>query len=157
MLIRVDLDSPESFTALRDLHLDLASHNLRRGAYVITTQRERDEIESRGFSYKILIDDPSSVQIDPEFRNYEETVAYLDTLHQLYPGLTVLEQAGASQEFAIPIWALKISDNPDVEEDEPEILYTGTTHAREPLGNEICLEIATRLLEGYGVDPDITT
>jgi hypothetical protein len=155
-LIRIELDSPESFTALRDMHLDLASHNLRKGAHVIVTGDELREIERRGFSYEVLIDDPSKVQIDPEYRNYEETIAYLDTLSQEYPDLTLLEQVGVSQEYEIPIWGLKISDNPDLEEDEPEILYTGVTHAREPLGNEICLGIARTLLEGYGVDPDIT-
>ena len=30
------------------------------------------------------------------------------------------------------IWAIKFSDNPDEDEDEAEVLYTGLHHAREP-------------------------
>ncbi|MFQ6103068.1 MAG: M14 family zinc carboxypeptidase [Candidatus Glassbacteria bacterium] len=156
MLVRIELETPDSFTALRDMNLDLASLNLKRGAHVIVTPDELREIERRGFSYEILIDDPSKIQIDPEYRDYEETVAYLDSLNQEYADLTVIEQVGVSQEFEIPVWGMKISDNPQIEEDEPEILFTGVTHAREPLGNEICLGIARTLLEGYGVDPDLT-
>ena len=156
MLIKIELDSPASFTALSDMHLDLASRNLRDGAHVIVTGDELREIERRGFSYEVLIADPSEVFIDPEFRDYEETLAYLDTLSQAYPAITMLQQVGVSQEFELPVWGIKISDNPYTEEDEPELLYTGVTHAREPLGNEICLALATTLLEGYGVDP-VTT
>ena len=32
------------------------------------------------------------------------------------------------------IWAFKVSDNPNEDEEEPEVLYTGLTHAREPVG-----------------------
>ena len=31
------------------------------------------------------------------------------------------------------ILALKISDNPNIDEDEAEVLYTGLHHAREPM------------------------
>ena len=31
------------------------------------------------------------------------------------------------------IWAFKISDNPNIDENEPEVLYTSLIHAREPL------------------------
>jgi len=155
-LIRIDILGPTELNDLEDLNLDFASHNFKRGAYVIVTKDEQREIERRGFAYEILIDDPSKVQIDPEYRDYEETMAYLDSLNQEYPTLTILEQVGVSQEYEIPIWAIKISDNPGLEEDEPEILFNGIHHAREPLSNEICLEIATILLENYGTDPEIT-
>lgn len=156
MLVKIDLETPEGFIALKDMNLDLASEDLLEGAYVIVTGVELEEIVQRGFSYEVLIEDLSKLQIDPEYRDYEETVAFLDSLHLEYPDLTHLEQIGASQEYGIPIWAIKISDSAALEEDEPEILFDGIHHARELLGNEICLGIADTLLEGYGVDPQIT-
>jgi hypothetical protein len=157
MLVRILLDSPDHFSVLEDMRLDLASKNFRKGADVIVTEDELDEIVSRGFTYEILIADPSMVDIDPEYRNYEETNEYILSLNLNYPDLTKRELIGVSQEFNVPIWGLKISDNPETEEDEPEILFNGVHHAREPLGNEICLGLARTLLEGYGVDPDLTT
>jgi hypothetical protein len=156
MLVRILLERPEAYRALEDMRLDLASLSFAHGADVIVTRKELGEIEKRGFSYEILVADPSEIEIDPEYRDYEETLAYLDSLHQEYPDLTTLAQVGASQEYGIPLWAMKISDNAATEEDELEILYNGVHHAREPLGNEICLGIARTLLEGYGTDPDIT-
>ena len=32
------------------------------------------------------------------------------------------------------IWAFKVSDNPNEDEDEPEVLYNSLTHSREPVG-----------------------
>ncbi len=155
-LVRIVLESRDDLRILEDLDLDLASRNLSNGLDVIVTGNELREIERRGFSYEILVLDPSLVEIDPAYRDYEETLAYLDTLHQQYPNLTHLEQIGTSQQYDIPIWAMKISDNVGVDEDEGGILFDGVHHAREPLGNEICLGIALTLLEGYGVDPQIT-
>lgn len=155
-LVLIHLERKEDFRALRDMRLDLASESLARGAYAIASGDELREIERRGFTYEILVADPSRIEIDPQYRDYEETLAYMDSLRQEYPELTLLSQIGASQEYGIPIWAMKISDNAETEEDELEILYNGVHHAREPLGNEICLGIARTLLEGYGTDPAIT-
>ncbi|MCP4639937.1 MAG: hypothetical protein GY851_05880 [bacterium] len=54
------------------------------------------------------------------------------------------------------LWALVISDNPDVEEDEPEFKYVSTMHGDEPLGLEMCLYLVDRLLTDYGTDQRIT-
>ena len=36
---------------------------------------------------------------------------------------------------------MKITDNPDVEEDEPGFKYIGTIHGNEPVGTENCLRL----------------
>ena len=59
--------------------------------------------------------------------------AQMDTLRNMYPGfVSQKDSIGASIEGRT-IWAFKVSDNPGIDEDEPEVLYTGLTHAREPL------------------------
>ena len=55
------------------------------------------------------------------------------------------------------LWAAKISDNVAVDEDEPEVLFDGGTHADEHMGVEMTLKILHWLADGYGIDPRITS
>ena len=54
------------------------------------------------------------------------------------------------------IFALKISDNVSVDEDEPAMLVAATHHAREIGTPVIAFEAADRLTAGYDIDPRIT-
>ena len=51
---------------------------------------------------------------------------------------------------------VKVSDNPDVDEDEPEVLYTALHHAREPQSMTSVLYYLYYILENYGTDPEVT-
>jgi hypothetical protein len=89
-----------------------------------------------------------------------------------YHTLAEIEAATAAVEAAHPdiahrlsigtsyqgrqIWAMKISDNVDVDEPEPEVLYDGGTHADEHMGVEMTLRIMHWLVDGYGTDDRIT-
>lgn len=50
---------------------------------------------------------------------------------------------------------MRISDNPDTDEDEPEILYTSIHHAREPMSLMQNIYFMWYLLENYESDPEI--
>jgi len=67
-----------------------------------------------------------------------------------YPHLARLEKIGESTGWRLPIWGIRISDHPDLDEDEPAVLFTGVHHAREPLGALICEAILEELLANYG-------
>lgn len=54
------------------------------------------------------------------------------------------------------LYALKISDNVAVDEDEPNALVISGTHCRELGTHVIALDTIARLTAGYGVDPTIT-
>jgi hypothetical protein len=54
------------------------------------------------------------------------------------------------------LWVLKISDNPGIEEDEPEFLYVSTMHGDEPVGMENCLQFIDLLLTNYNRDARLT-
>lgn len=91
------------------------------------------------------------------FRNYDQCTALMDSIYTSHPDITTPPFAiGTSFEDRI-IWAIKVSDNPSVDEDEVEVLFTGLHHAREPIGMEVCLETLRRLTDGYGTDARITT
>lgn len=54
-----------------------------------------------------------------------------------------------------PIYWLKISDNPNNEEAEPQVLYTSIHHAREPMSLMQLVFYMWYLLENYEDDPEI--
>ncbi len=56
----------------------------------------------------------------------------------------------------LEIWALLITTNPDVEEDEPEFKYVSTMHGDEILGTDLSLRFIDLLLTSYGTDAGIT-
>ena len=54
------------------------------------------------------------------------------------------------------LWMAKISDAPDVEEDEPELLYIAAMHGNEVVGKELSIGLIRHLCENYGLDPRVT-
>ncbi len=90
------------------------------------------------------------------YYTFDEVLSELDSMKSLYPDLiTVKDSIGSSNE-ARAIWAVKISDNPDVDEDEPELLYTSLHHAREPESMMTVIYFMYYLLENYGSDAEVT-
>ena len=86
------------------------------------------------------------------YYTYQEATQILDSLYQAHPDLmTPLISVGTSWEGR-DIWAFKISDNPNQNEDEPAVLFTGVHHAREPIGCYIVVELARYLLDHYETD-----
>ncbi len=54
------------------------------------------------------------------------------------------------------MWALKISDNVAVDEDEPNFLNVGNYHAREIVTPVLILYAINQMVSGYGTNPTIT-
>jgi hypothetical protein len=55
------------------------------------------------------------------------------------------------------LWFMKITDNPDVDEDEPEFRYTSSIHGDEVTGMEMCRRMIHYLADNYGTDPTVTS
>jgi hypothetical protein len=91
----------------------------------------------------------------PGWPTFEEYVLRMETIANSYPDLVRMVSIGQSVQGR-EIWMLKISDNPDAEEDEPEFKYTSTMHGTEPVGAEMTLRLAELLMQSYGSDPELT-
>ncbi len=88
----------------------------------------------------------------------DEVMAELDSMVALYPGLITQRQAISTDTLTFEgrmLYWVRISDNPNTDEDEPEVLYTGIHHAREPMGVQQMIWYMWHLLENYDSDPDI--
>ncbi|ACU39538.1 MULTISPECIES: M14 family metallopeptidase [Actinosynnema] len=88
------------------------------------------------------------------YHNYAEMVAELRQTVTDHPTLVTLRSIGKSYEGRDQ-WAIKLSDNPSVDEAEPEVLFTCNQHAREHLTVEMCLHIIKRYTDGYATNPTI--
>lgn len=80
----------------------------------------------------------------------------LDSLFLQYPNLFSQKISIGNSYENRPIWMIKMSDNPDIDENEPEALYVGLHHAREAITIAELLYFMQYLAEKYGTDPEIT-
>lgn len=88
------------------------------------------------------------------YYTYDEVGWLLDSLHAVHPDL-VSEKISIGQSVqGREIWAFKVSDNVDVDEDEPEVFYNALIHAREPAAMMTVLYYVFQLVDGYATHPD---
>jgi hypothetical protein len=91
----------------------------------------------------------------PSYQQYE---ALMYAFAADYPTLCRLVDLGPTSNLVRPhrLWAMVISDNPDADEDEPEVLLTSTMHGDETAGFILTLRLIDHLTRGYGDVPEIT-
>ncbi len=91
------------------------------------------------------------------FSTIEQCYAHLDNMANLYPELiTIKAPVGNLTTFENRnMYYVKISDNPNVTESEPKVLYTGMIHAREAIGMQHQLFYMYYLLENYETNQEI--
>lgn len=89
------------------------------------------------------------------FYTLAEIETKLDEMHTLYPNLVKEKYSIGTSIEGRPIWALKISDNPDTDEAEPAVYYDALTHAREPLSMASTINYMLWMLENYATDPKV--
>jgi len=94
--------------------------------------------------------------LDDEYHDMQETYDALVATVTNYPSICRMDTLGYSTEDGLPVWALKMSDNVDADEDEPVVFYNGVHHADEVLGLEVCLYMIDELTAAYGVDSTMT-
>ncbi|MES2389132.1 MAG: M14 family zinc carboxypeptidase [Bacteroidota bacterium] len=91
------------------------------------------------------------------YLTYEEILANLDSMAAKYPNIISarLPLNDINSIEGRPMFYMRISDNPALDEDEPEGLYTALHHAREPGSVSQLVFYMWYLLENYENDPEI--
>jgi carboxypeptidase T len=92
---------------------------------------------------------------DSRYHDYAEMSAEIAQAAADHPDIVRRFSLGKSY-YGRSLWAVKISDNPNVDEKEPEVLFDGQHHAREHLTVEMALYVLKLLTDGYGQDDFIT-
>lgn len=113
------------------------------------------EFLASGIRHTILEVQPDAGKQLDGYPSYDELTAILADAADNHPDIVRLESIGQSVQGR-ELWAVRITDFPDLEEDEPEFVYISTLHGDEKVGTVLCLNFLERLLAGYGTDGFIT-
>jgi hypothetical protein len=124
------------------LHYDIIHEDLEQ----YYASRLNNEYESRDFDLGSM----------GGYYTFAEIEAQLDNLYLDHPNLITEKISLGETLEGRDIWMVKISDNPYLDEDEPEMLYTGLHHAREPMSYMNLFYFMNWLTENYGTDPEAT-
>ena len=100
------------------------------------------------------------------FYTYNEMLNELDDMHSLYPEIISARSDIKDETFSSSphihetyegryLQWVKISDNPNISEGEPQILYTALHHAREPASLQQLIYFMWYLLENYDSNDSI--
>jgi len=92
------------------------------------------------------------------FYTYQEFLTELDEMAAAYPNLITTKSPISTfiTHDNKPIYWLRISDNPNVDENENEVMYSAIHHAREPASLSQTIFYMWYLLENYGTNAEIT-
>ncbi|MCZ7615594.1 MAG: M14 family metallopeptidase [Ignavibacteriaceae bacterium] len=156
------------------------------GVTLFVNENEFWALTNSGLNYQILIDDWKSyynslpklseaekenIKIDSQknfgitgfgfgsmggYYTYAEIQTDLDEMFQLYPNLITQKFSIGTSIEGRTIWAAKISDNPNINENEPTAGFDALVHAREPQSMATQMYYMWYLLENYGTDPEAT-
>ncbi len=83
------------------------------------------------------------------YLNYAEYTALMDSLRTWYPTIVSQKQLIGTTFEGRPIYTFKISDNVNIDEPEPEVLFTALIHAREPMSAMQLWYYISDLLQRY--------
>jgi len=134
--------------------------------YAYANQKEFTGFTSYGLEYEVLTapselitvqmtDSPQQVltwNYYPTYPAYETLMQQFVSDHPEICKLITITTLSSGRK----ILALRISDNVNDQENEPEFLYTSSIHGDETTGYILMLHLADYLLSGYGNDDRIT-
>ena len=122
---------------------------------------------SYGLPYKVNINDNEFTPIYSSngaanwdvtwdaYPTYSEYTAKMQYYAATYPNLCSLQSIGTTQNGR-DLWVLKISDNVNTNEPEPEFFYTSTMHGDELAGFPLMIRLIDYLLTNYGSDAEVS-
>jgi carboxypeptidase D len=116
------------------------------------TPEEMGKLENLGIGWIEIPTPGRTPGLSPDqtsYHNYTSLTTKLQNVANQYPAITRLVSAGTSVQGR-ELWWLKLTDNPDVHEDEPGFKYIATMHGDEPVGTELCLDLIDYLTQNYG-------
>ncbi len=175
-LVRVFVGDARDLERALALDLDLVSeHALEppvRALEVVATDADLARIRKAGFRFEIEIRNMEDFYAsrlavaapmgpNPPFgkgsmggyHTYAEVVKIMDDLHKSFPSIVSAKWSIGKSVQGRDLWVQKISDNVNVDENEPEVYFDALIHAREPMSMECTLALMFWLAENYRKDP----
>lgn len=160
-LCKVYLENKEQYRQVATMSIDIVDY---KSDYLEVFASQEQISMLNGMGLKIekvplseVVDESVTAKTDSGlYHTYTEVESELRQIELTHGNIAKVFVIGKSIEGR-NISAIKISDNPTVEEPkEPEVLYMGCHHAREWISVEIPMHLANYLTTNYGIDPNIT-
>ncbi len=164
-LVEVTTSSPaaEAFIRSHLGQLDVVATKPGTYVHLAASPDDLELLRTSGLQWRILDKDMEASHSYADkgsnfgiFHTYSESAAFLDSLRMLYPQVVSAKFSIGQSGEGRDIWAVRLSDNPDVDEDEPEVLLDCLHHAREVMASEFGIMFAEYLAQNYGTDPEIS-
>lgn len=174
-VIRFDNPTSQIVNTFTEDKYDVAAYKPGEFLDIVVTELKYQELLKQGYDVVIT---QTEKQMKSNLKgltdldgyiNYEEMLAELQQIEQDNPDICKLYDIGDSRgkhysdagnsnydDYYHEIWAMKVSDNVETEEDEPSIYYLSEHHAREPISLEVNMTILNHIIDNYGTDPEIT-
>ena len=134
--------------------------------FLYLNEEEFRQLQSRGISvnyipnpdkqYADYLKDQTWNSQNPmdDYHTYEELTAELQSLAAAHPDICSLVSAGQSVQGR-QLWVMQISDNVNLEEDEPEFFWVSSMHGDEVVGMEMCMYMINYLIDNYFELPEV--
>ncbi len=175
-LVKVIVKDARTLDKLLALDLDLAACNAleipAREVEVIAEDSDIDKIKAAGLDYTVAVrnlEDTIGKELSKfKFPNdltpavgqggmgghytWVQIVAHLDKFAKDHPAICTTKVSIGKSIEGRDLWMVKISDNVNKDELEPEVLYDALHHAREPVSCTTTLVFMDWLLSNYGKD-----
>ena len=166
-LVEINFDQLTQLHQLVEMGIDLDHHRTLTEVHAFVTDEEFESIRQLNFGIKII---PNQAKLYYEelknnsqdsrnpmeaYHDYNELTAFMQDIADSYPDITHLESIGQSVQGR-ELWVMEISDNPGVNEVEPEFKYVANMHGDETVGRELSLYLIEWLVEGYGSNSQAT-
>jgi hypothetical protein len=163
IVVTVPLSDPTTLTDVIQQRITILEVNRSRTSVVVLVSDEEFAwLSSMNFSPAIVPDVVAKAhgwkrtsEFERDFHSYAQMTTELQTIASTYPEIVRLYEIGQSVQGRV-LWGLKITDNPDNEENEPEVRICGLHHGNEYMSAELPLKLAFLLVQNYSSDPAIT-
>lgn len=155
-IVRFDLNEGMK-TYLRANEFDITGVNYKTNEIeALLTEEEFAQIRSQK-SAVVKFSFPQNLAAGPDdrYQTPEKIAEFVKDIHAKYPEITTIKVIGKTLEGR-DILALKISDNPTLDEAEPVILINAMHHAREVMTTEITTDMVDYLTSNYGQNDEVT-
>ncbi|MCP4246172.1 MAG: zinc carboxypeptidase, partial [bacterium] len=166
-ILKVTAPDKAAYVRLFQMGLDMPEHLPGPEVLVVGTDAEKEWLEAQGYSVAYELRQATRFFANRAlaagaatmggFRTLSQSWAAIDSVIAAYPAIVSPKLNIGTTLMGNPIYAIRISDNPQTDESEPAVLITGLHHAREPMSTHIVIYTMQQLTQNYGVDPDITT
>ncbi|HIN20157.1 MAG TPA: DUF2817 domain-containing protein [Candidatus Marinimicrobia bacterium] len=166
-MVEINFDQLTQLHQLVEMGIDLDHHRTLTEVHAFVTDEEFELIRQLNFEIKKI---PNQAKLYYEelknnsqdsrnpmeaYHDYNELTTFMQDIADSYPDITRLESIGQSVQGR-ELWVMEISDNPGVNEVEPEFKYVANMHGDETVGRELSLYLIEWLVEGYGSNSQAT-